>query len=214
MNLKMTCQEPVRPILGPRDCRMVKTGYVYSEIEGTQRDVLTGVMFFIALFVPFAYCMERYLFCFRNIYQQLVAFLLILIMTIVTIRALHPAFQLTYSPMVVIIAFFIVGLSLLVSWIIFMRFEEEMANEQGRVAARDAPGQQMEGLRSRIRHRRIQSQPAETQHGPYLHHFDHSDLHRHVLYQCEELPQNHRYANCRCRRLSKGCCCATSTACP
>ena len=105
---------------------------IYSEIESTQRDVLAGVMFFIALFVPFAYCMERYLFCFRNIYQQLVAFLLILVMTIFTIRALHPAFQLTYSPMVVIIAFFIVGLSLLVSWIIFMRFEEEMANEQGR----------------------------------------------------------------------------------
>ena len=34
--------------------------------------------------------------------------------------------------MVVIIAFFIVGLSLLVSWIIFVHFEEEMANEQGR----------------------------------------------------------------------------------
>ena len=105
---------------------------IYSEIETTQRDVLTGVMFFIALFIPFAYCMERYLFCFRNIYQQLVAFLLILVMTIFAIRGLHPAFQLTYSPMVVIIAFFIVGLSLLVSWIIFVRFEEEMANEQGR----------------------------------------------------------------------------------
>ena len=105
---------------------------IYSEIETTQRDVLTGVMFFIALFIPFAYCMERYLFCFRNIYQQLVAFLLILVMTILVIRGLHPAFQLTYSPMVVIIAFFIVGLSLLVSWIIFVRFEEEMANEQGR----------------------------------------------------------------------------------
>ncbi len=105
---------------------------IYSEIETTQRDVLTGVMFFIALFIPFAYCMERYLFCFRNIYQQLVAFLLILVMTIFTIRGLHPAFQLTYSPMVVIIAFFIVGLSLLVSWIIFIRFEQEMAEEQGR----------------------------------------------------------------------------------
>lgn len=105
---------------------------IYSEIEATQRDVLTGVMFFIALFVPFAYCMERYLFCFRNVYKQLVSFLLILIMTIFAIRGLHPAFQLTYSPMVVIIAFFIVGLSLLVSWIIFVHFEEEMANEQGR----------------------------------------------------------------------------------
>lgn len=99
---------------------------VYSQIESTERDVLTGVMFFIALFVPFAYCMERYLFSFRDIYRQIVAFIVILLMTIFTIRALHPAFQLTYSPMVVIIAFFIVGLSLLVAWIIFIRFEREM----------------------------------------------------------------------------------------
>lgn len=99
---------------------------VYREIESTERDVLTGVMFFIALFVPFAYCIERYLFSFRDIYKQIVAFTIVLLITIFTIRALHPAFQLTYSPMVVIIAFFIVGLSLLVSLIIFMRFEREM----------------------------------------------------------------------------------------
>lgn len=103
---------------------------IYEEVESTQRDVLTGVMFFVALFVPFAYCLERYLFCFRSIYQQVVAFFVILLSTIFTIRALHPAFQLTYNPMVVIIAFFIVGLSLLVSWIIFARFEQEMANSR------------------------------------------------------------------------------------
>ncbi|MFP5212014.1 MAG: ABC transporter permease, partial [Acidobacteriota bacterium] len=107
---------------------------VYSEIENTQRDVLGGVMFFIALFVPFAYCMERYLFAHRNVYRQIAAFLAILVLTIMAVRALHPAFQLTYSPMVVIIAFFIVGLSLLVSWIIFMRFESEMAELHSRTA--------------------------------------------------------------------------------
>ncbi|MHC1743037.1 MAG: FtsX-like permease family protein [Syntrophobacteraceae bacterium] len=112
---------------------------VYADIERTQRDVLTGVMFFIALFVPFAYCMERYLFAFRGIYQQLTAFLLILITTILVIRALHPAFQLTYSPMVVIIAFFIVGLSLMVSWIIFARFEKEMADLHSRTAHLRSP---------------------------------------------------------------------------
>lgn len=111
-----------------------KLNVVYSDIEKTQRDVLTGVMFFIALFVPFAYCMERYLFAFRGIYQQITAFFLILITTILVIRSLHPAFQLTYSPMVVIIAFFIVGLSLMVSWIIFIRFEREMADLHNRTA--------------------------------------------------------------------------------
>jgi hypothetical protein len=112
---------------------------VYSEIERTQRDVLTGVMFFIALFVPFAFCMERYLFAFRGVYQQIVAFFLILVITILIIQGLHPAFQLTYSPMVVIIAFFIVGLSLLVSWILFMRFEREMAEMHNRTARLKTP---------------------------------------------------------------------------
>jgi hypothetical protein len=101
---------------------------VYTEIGGTQRDVLMGVMFFIALFVPFAFVVERYLFSFRNIYRQLAVFFIVLLITIFVIRGLHPAFQLTYSPMVVIIAFFIVGLSLLVSWIIFVRFEAEMTH--------------------------------------------------------------------------------------
>ncbi|MGQ9795076.1 FtsX-like permease family protein [Desulfosoma sp.] len=104
-----------------------KLNTVYNEIENTQRDVLGGVMFFIALFVPFAYCLERYLFCFRNIYKQITAFFVLLIATILTIRALHPAFRLTYNPMVVILAFFIVALSVTVSWILFVRFEREMA---------------------------------------------------------------------------------------
>ncbi len=116
-----------------------KLNVVYGEIESNQRDVLGGVMFFVALFVPFAYCVERYLFCFRNIYRQIVAFFLILIMTILTIRALHPAFQLTYSPMVVIVAFFIVGLSLLVSAIIFIRFEGEMEDLHSRMAHINTP---------------------------------------------------------------------------
>jgi hypothetical protein len=58
--------------------------------------------------------------------------LLILAATIAVVYAVHPAFQLTYSPMVVILAFFIVGLSVLVSLIIFFRFENEMTGLQRR----------------------------------------------------------------------------------
>lgn len=108
-----------------------KLDVVYREVDREQRDVLAGVIFFIALFVPFAYCMERYLFGFRGVYRQIGAFLGILVATVLVIRALHPAFQLTYSPMVVILAFFIMCLSLVVCWIIFTRFEREMALSRG-----------------------------------------------------------------------------------
>jgi hypothetical protein len=47
---------------------------VYDQVEKTQKDVLFGVLFYIALFVPFAFCMERLLFSYSNIYKRIVAF--------------------------------------------------------------------------------------------------------------------------------------------
>ncbi len=107
---------------------------VYDHVEKTQKDVLFGVLFYIALFVPFAFCAERLLFCYANINKRIVAFLAILLALILVIYKVHPAFQLAYSPMVVILAFFIIGLSLMVTLIIFFRFEQEMARLQKRAS--------------------------------------------------------------------------------
>jgi hypothetical protein len=103
---------------------------VYDDVEKTQKDVLLGVLFYIALFVPFAFCLERLVFSYTNIYRRIIAFCAILILLIAVIYKVHPAFQLAYSPMVVILAFFIIGLSLMVTLIIFFRFESEMINLQ------------------------------------------------------------------------------------
>jgi hypothetical protein len=105
---------------------------VYDDVEKTQKDVLYGVLFYIALFVPFSFCLERLLFSYANIYRRIIAFSGILIALIALIYNVHPAFQLAYSPMVVILAFFIMGLSLIVTLIIFFRFEQEMAGLQTR----------------------------------------------------------------------------------
>lgn len=99
---------------------------VYVQVEKTQKDVLFGVLFYIALFVPFAFVMERFLFNFTNIYKRILGFSAILFLLILIIYNVHPAFELAYSPMVVILAFFIIGLSFMVTLIIFMRFEDEM----------------------------------------------------------------------------------------
>ena len=112
---------------------------VYDDVEKTQKDVLFGVLFYIALFVPFAFCMERLLFSFSNIYKRIIAFSVILVLVIMIIYQVHPAFQLAYSPLVVILAFFIIGLSSMVTLIIFMRFETEMNRFQNR-ARPDAAG--------------------------------------------------------------------------
>jgi hypothetical protein len=105
---------------------------IYNDVERTQKDVLFGVLFYIALFVPFSYCLERLLFSFVDIHKRIVAFLLILGVVIGLIYSVHPAFQLTYSPLVVILAFFILGLSVIVALIIMGRFEQEMVLLQQR----------------------------------------------------------------------------------
>ncbi|WP_319541100.1 FtsX-like permease family protein [uncultured Pseudodesulfovibrio sp.] len=111
-----------------------KASRVYNDVDKTQKDVLIGVLFYVALFVPFAYCMERLFFSFVDIKKRIVAFLGFLTLIISVVYFVHPAFQLTYSPMVVILAFFILALSLLVSLIIFFRFEREMVELQKRSA--------------------------------------------------------------------------------
>ncbi len=107
---------------------------VYQQVEKTQKDVLFGVLFYIALFVPFAFCAERLLFGYVSIYKRILSFSGILLLLITIIYNVHPAFQLAYSPTVVILAFFIIGLSFLVSLIIFFRFEDEMVLLQRRAS--------------------------------------------------------------------------------
>lgn len=113
---------------------------VYDHVEKTQRDVLLGVLFYIALFVPFAFCLERLLFCYSSIHKRIIAFLVILTLLIAVIYKVHPAFQLAYSPMVVILAFFIIGLSVMVALIIFFRFEEEINRLQSRATQLEDSG--------------------------------------------------------------------------
>ena len=111
---------------------------VYDDVEKTQKDVLYGVLFYIALFVPFAFCLERLLFAYANVYKRLIALGAILLLLVAVIYQVHPAFQLAYSPMVVILAFLIMGLSLIVTLIIFFRFEHEMARLQSRARVASA----------------------------------------------------------------------------
>jgi len=105
---------------------------VYNHIEKTQKDVLTGVLFYIAMFVPFAFFMECFLFSYTNIHKKIIAFSGILIILVTIVYNIHPAFKLAYSPFVIILAFFIILLSSIVTIIIFSRFEDEMLRIQKR----------------------------------------------------------------------------------
>jgi len=112
----------------------------YNAVDKTQRDILAGVMFFIVLAVPFSYCLERFLFCFVSVYHQIVGFLGILLLTVTIIGWLHPAFALTYSPVMVVVAFLVMSLAVVVIWIIYTRFEQEIATVRRALSGHGAKG--------------------------------------------------------------------------
>lgn len=134
LNLALASSDELRHSTADQHARscLSLVSRVYNDVEQTQKDVLGGVLFYIALFVPFAYCLERLLFAHVSIHKRIASFLGLLGLVIAIIYSVHPAFELTYSPLVVVLAFFILGLSVLVSLILFTRFEQEMKNLQRR----------------------------------------------------------------------------------
>ena len=103
---------------------------VYNYVDRTRMDITLGVLFYIALFVPFSFCLERLLFSLSDIRKRIAVFLMILLATTLVVYLVHPAFRLAASPIVVILSFFVIGLAIMVSLILFRRFEAETRKDE------------------------------------------------------------------------------------
>ncbi|MFH1570471.1 MAG: FtsX-like permease family protein, partial [Gemmatimonadota bacterium] len=88
----------------------------YPDVRGTQNDVITGLVFFVALLVPAAFFAERLLFAAPDIRRQLAYFGFIMLVIWVILAQVHPAFELAHpvivllALMVMIMAFFVISL--------------------------------------------------------------------------------------------------------
>jgi ABC-type lipoprotein release transport system permease subunit len=90
------------------------------------RDVIRAAIFLLLLCVPFAFCMERLLIASPNIYKQIAGiFVLFAIMTL-ALWSFHPAFKISSSPLIIILAFSIIFMSLVVIFVIYSRFDTEL----------------------------------------------------------------------------------------
>ncbi|MEI6512996.1 MAG: FtsX-like permease family protein [bacterium] len=98
----------------------------YPDVQATAKDVVNGVIFYLALLMPFAYFMERLLFACRILTKQLSAAGAIFIVTFVALRFIHPAFDITGNPVIVFIAFIMGALSIIVSTFIIGKFEQNL----------------------------------------------------------------------------------------
>ena len=98
----------------------------YPDVKQTGNDVVNGVMFYLALLMPFAYFMERLIFGFPNIHRQILGTFGIFLLVFFFLSQVHPAFQITTTPVIILIAFVVLALTVIVISIIVRKFEEQL----------------------------------------------------------------------------------------
>ena len=98
----------------------------YPDVQKTAKDVVNGVLFYLALLLPFAYFAERLFFGYSDLKRQLVAAFGIFVAIFLAFRYFHPAFDITMNPVIVFIAIIMLGLSVLVTVLVANKFEEQL----------------------------------------------------------------------------------------
>ncbi len=98
----------------------------YPEVQSTARDVVKGVMFYLALLLPFAFFLERLLIASPDLKRQITWVFGIFIVAFIVMSRIHPAFDITMSPMIVLLAFIMLALSVLVIMLIAGKFEQQL----------------------------------------------------------------------------------------
>ena len=115
----------------------------YPNVTKTQQDVVNGVIFYLALMIPFAYFGERLFFGYSDLKRQLAAAFGIFLAVFIVFAAIHPAFQITLNPGIILLSFIMLSLSVLVTILVWQKFEQqlkEQARETLGTHERDAGG--------------------------------------------------------------------------
>ena len=84
----------------------------YPNVTKTQQDVVNGVIFYLALMIPFAYFLERLWFGFSDLKRQLLTASIIFVVVFSIFAVIHPAFKITLNAGIILLSFV-----MLVFWI-------------------------------------------------------------------------------------------------
>ncbi|KPJ64761.1 hypothetical protein AMK68_00655 [candidate division KD3-62 bacterium DG_56] len=98
----------------------------YPDVQRTTDDVLKGVLFYLALMLPFAVFCERLFFAFPDLRVQIMGTFAIFGATVAVFRWLHPAFDISMNPIIVILSFVMLALAVLVIGLVTTKFEDQL----------------------------------------------------------------------------------------
>ncbi|NOY80963.1 MAG: hypothetical protein GXP31_08140 [Kiritimatiellaeota bacterium] len=116
---------------GKKLAAMICEWRVYSPLKGSIDDIVKAAVILLLLIVPFAFVLERLLIGATIIYRQIAGFAAFFVVTFGVLYAVHPAFDIAGTPIIIFLAFVIIIASSYVVWIIMQRFKAEIMRIQG-----------------------------------------------------------------------------------
>ncbi|HEV2292736.1 MAG TPA: ABC transporter permease [Tepidisphaeraceae bacterium] len=99
---------------------------VYAAVDALARDVVRAAIFLLLLCVPFAFCMERLLIGTPNVYKQIAWGCTIFALMAAALWSFHPAFTISSSPLIIILSFAIIFMSIVVIGVVYSKFDTEL----------------------------------------------------------------------------------------
>ncbi|MCP4640775.1 MAG: FtsX-like permease family protein, partial [bacterium] len=102
----------------------------YPDVVGMANDTVRGLLFYLALLLPFAFTMERLFVAGRRIETRIAGVALFFIGMFFALRFTHPAFQIVLSPMVVLLGFVISVLSSAIISIVMGKLETLVSRQK------------------------------------------------------------------------------------
>jgi hypothetical protein len=99
---------------------------VYAAARSMSDDVVRAAIFLLILSVFFSICMERLLIASPNVYRQLGGIAGIFLVMCVALYLFHPAFKISASPLIIILAFAIIFMSVFVIIVVYQKFDSEL----------------------------------------------------------------------------------------
>jgi len=99
---------------------------VHPKYKAALTDIVNGLVFYLALLLPFCYFIERLFFSSSRLSTQILAGAGIFGATFLLLRLLHPAFDVTGNTFMIFVAFAIGALSLIVMTFVIGKFETSL----------------------------------------------------------------------------------------
>lgn len=106
----------------------------YQAITDMGLDISRGAIFLMLMLVPFCVAMERLLFACARIGRQIMASLAIFAVMTALLWSFHPAFKISAQPLVIVMSFTILAMSVIVISMVLRRFKASVQEFQSSMA--------------------------------------------------------------------------------